>query len=127
MAGLEDKHELFETLHQNHATELGKTMNTSKYRAVVTISGDGVFHEILNGLLGREDWQDAIKLPLGYIGAGISFLKRLCKCHRKEFGHRRPTAGNAEYFKWCFELMQEELRSLIYFQLCKTTRRPFLT
>jgi hypothetical protein len=71
MAGLEDKHELVETKNQHHATEVGKHLDVSKYRCAVTISGDGVFHELLNGLLARKDWKAAIELPIGTIGAGI--------------------------------------------------------
>jgi sphingosine kinase len=70
MAGLEDQHELYETEHMFHATELGKSLDVSKYRCAVTISGDGVFHEFMDGLLSRKDWSDAIQLPLGTIGAG---------------------------------------------------------
>ncbi len=45
-------------------------MDVDWYRAVVTISGDGVFHELLNGILGRKDWQEASKLPIGCISGG---------------------------------------------------------
>jgi hypothetical protein len=73
MAGLEEKHELVETKNQHHATEVGKNLDVSKYRCAVTISGDGVFHELLNGLLARKDWKNAIELPIGTIGAGMVF------------------------------------------------------
>jgi sphingosine kinase len=40
------------------------------YDALVTVSGDGLLNEILNGLLSRQDWQDAVKLPIGIVPAG---------------------------------------------------------
>ena len=27
-----------------------------QYDAIITVSGDGLVHEIVNGLLNREDW-----------------------------------------------------------------------
>lgn len=72
IAGVINLHELVETTHRNHATELAQTLDVSKYCAAATISGDGVFHELLNGLLGRHDWKTAAELPIGTIGAGSS-------------------------------------------------------
>ena len=40
----------------------------SKYNAVITISGDGLFHELLNGLLKRPN--DESLPPVGLIPAG---------------------------------------------------------
>jgi sphingosine kinase len=37
---------------------------------MVTISGDGLFHEVVNGLLTRKDWAEARKTPVGIIPAG---------------------------------------------------------
>jgi diacylglycerol kinase family enzyme len=70
IAGLEERHELVETEYSHHATEIAKQLDVTKYQSVVTISGDGVFHEVLNGLLGRKDWERAIKVPIGTIGSG---------------------------------------------------------
>ena len=36
----------------------------------MTISGDGVFHEMINGVISRPDYQSISNLPLGAIGAG---------------------------------------------------------
>jgi hypothetical protein len=51
LAGLEDKVELVTTEYQKHATEIVSALDCSKYAALVSISGDGVFHEMVNGLL----------------------------------------------------------------------------
>ena len=37
----------------------------------VTVSGDGLIHEVLNGLFDRVDWRDSLKrLPIGVIPGG---------------------------------------------------------
>lgn len=42
----------------------------SKYRGIVVVSGDGLVHEIINGMMCREDWRTAIQTPIGQIPAG---------------------------------------------------------
>ncbi|KAE8719843.1 Sphingosine kinase 2 [Hibiscus syriacus] len=61
---------LIETKHQLHAKEVAKTMDLSKYDGIVCVSGDGILVEVVNGLLEREDWSAAIKMPIGLIPAG---------------------------------------------------------
>ena len=59
-----------ETQYGGHATDIGKTLDLAKYDAVVTISGDGLLHELINGLMSHKDWQRAIKIPVGIIPGG---------------------------------------------------------
>lgn len=47
-----------------------KSAELDKYKGIVVISGDGLVHEIFNGLMEREDWPIAIQTPIGQIGAG---------------------------------------------------------
>lgn len=61
---------LQETEYQLHAQELAYKLDLLKYDGIVCVSGDGVFVEMVNGLLQREDWDTAIKAPLGIIPAG---------------------------------------------------------
>ncbi|KAL5579324.1 hypothetical protein UlMin_011766 [Ulmus minor] len=61
---------LQETQYQLHAKEVAKTMDLSKYDGVICVSGDGILVEVVNGLLEREDWEAAIKIPLGVVPAG---------------------------------------------------------
>lgn len=42
----------------------------NEYRGIIVVSGDGLIHEVINGLMSRTDWEHAIKLPLGHIPAG---------------------------------------------------------
>ena len=62
--------ELLETAHAKHATAIAHNLDISKYSAIVCVSGDGVFHEIINGLFTRKDWKNVVNIPLGIIGAG---------------------------------------------------------
>eukprot|EP00249_Psilotum_nudum_P025719 c30552_g1_i1 orf=600-2051(+) len=59
-----------ETQFQLHAKDLVKSMDLSAYDGIVCVSGDGVLVEVLNGLLERTDWAQAIRMPLGVIPAG---------------------------------------------------------
>ncbi|XP_074557627.1 sphingosine kinase 1-like [Curcuma longa] len=61
---------IVETKYQNHAQEMTKSLDLPKYDGIVCVSGDGVLVEVVNGLLKREDWATAIKMPLGIIPAG---------------------------------------------------------
>ena len=40
------------------------------YRAVLVLSGDGLIYECLNGLMDRDDWRDAIRMPIGALPGG---------------------------------------------------------
>ncbi|OIT40233.1 PREDICTED: sphingosine kinase 1-like isoform X1 [Nicotiana attenuata] len=59
-----------ETKYQLHAKEVAKSLDILRYDGVVCVSGDGILVEVVNGLLEREDWDSAIKMPLGVIPAG---------------------------------------------------------
>ncbi|XP_030064057.1 sphingosine kinase 1 [Microcaecilia unicolor] len=58
------------TERQNQARELVKDEDLSRWDAVVTVSGDGLLYEVINGLMERSDWQSAIKKPLGILPGG---------------------------------------------------------
>jgi sphingosine kinase len=63
-----------------HAKEIGQTVDTKQYDAIVTVSGDGLMHELVNGLLDRDDWLDASLIPLGIIPAGLSIVILSLSC-----------------------------------------------
>uniref|UniRef100_A0A3Q2YFX9 sphingosine kinase n=1 Tax=Hippocampus comes TaxID=109280 RepID=A0A3Q2YFX9_HIPCM len=58
------------TEHQNHARELVKKADLSQWDALVIMSGDGLLFEVINGLMERDDWQEAIQTPLGILPGG---------------------------------------------------------
>ncbi|XP_076917345.1 sphingosine kinase 2-like [Bidens hawaiensis] len=59
-----------ETKYQLHAKEVSRSLDLTKYDGIICVSGDGILVEVVNGLLGREDWSTALKTPLGVIPAG---------------------------------------------------------
>ncbi|WVZ68577.1 hypothetical protein U9M48_017503 [Paspalum notatum var. saurae] len=59
-----------ETEYQGHAREVASSMDLAKYDGIVCVSGDGVLVEVVNGILQRTDWEEAIKMPIGVVPAG---------------------------------------------------------
>ncbi|KAM3384966.1 hypothetical protein ACQJBY_009111 [Aegilops geniculata] len=59
-----------ETNYRLHAQEIAGSLDLKKYDGIVCVSGDGILVEVVNGLLQRDDWDKAIKVPLGIIPAG---------------------------------------------------------
>jgi hypothetical protein len=49
---------------------IARSVDLSKYDAMTTISGDGLFWELVNGLLMRPDWQEAVKVPVSVMPGG---------------------------------------------------------
>ncbi|CAN6457751.1 unnamed protein product [Victoria cruziana] len=70
LAAADVKYTLEETQHRLHAKEIAHGLDISKYDGIVCVSGDGTIAEVINGLLQREDWLTAIKMPIGIIPAG---------------------------------------------------------
>jgi diacylglycerol kinase (ATP) len=67
---------VIETAYAGHAREIAAQLKLADYDGFLALGGDGTFHEVVNGIMGRED---AIKLPIGLIpgGSGNSFLHDL--------------------------------------------------
>ncbi|CAG8544669.1 5931_t:CDS:2 [Paraglomus occultum] len=57
------------TEKKNHAKEIAQTLALSMYDAIVAVSGDGIVHELINGLLSRPDAAE-ITTPIGCIPGG---------------------------------------------------------
>lgn len=45
-------------------------MNLKEWEGIVTVSGDGLLYEVLNGLFDRPDWEDAVRMPIGVLPCG---------------------------------------------------------
>ena len=67
------KFEIIQTEYKGHAEKLSQELDLEEVCGLCQIGGDGTFHELVNGLLSREDGK---KVPLGYIpgGTGNSFM-----------------------------------------------------
>ena len=50
-------YQLVETQHAGHAYEIVNTeLVAGQFDVIITVSGDGLLHEVINGLLNRKDW-----------------------------------------------------------------------
>jgi diacylglycerol kinase family enzyme len=54
--GSDLKVDLAETTHRGHATELGRQAVETGQELVVVLGGDGTINEVVNGLLGPDEW-----------------------------------------------------------------------
>ncbi|KAM9309661.1 sphingosine kinase 2 [Pholidichthys leucotaenia] len=61
---------LIQTERQNHARELIREISLPEWDGIVIVSGDGLLHEVINGLMERPDWEQAIRTPVGILPCG---------------------------------------------------------
>ncbi|XP_050334164.1 sphingosine kinase 1 [Bactrocera neohumeralis] len=66
----EQPYDLHVTKHANYAREFVRVKVLDNYSGIVAVGGDGLFFEILNGLLMRADWLDARNILLGIVPCG---------------------------------------------------------
>ncbi|XP_040046564.2 sphingosine kinase 1-like [Gasterosteus aculeatus] len=85
------------TEHQNHARELARKADLSQWDALVIMSGDGLLFEVINGLMEREDWQEAIRTPLGILPGGSGNALAASVHHYSQ----SPPAWNEELLLSC--------------------------
>ncbi|XP_032420191.1 sphingosine kinase 1 [Xiphophorus hellerii] len=96
-------HKLIITERQNHARELVKDVDLSQWDALVIMSGDGLLHEVINGLLERPDWEEAIRTPLGILPGGSA----------------NALAAAVHYYSGVSQVRGEELLVSCGFLLCR--------
>ena len=67
---------VIETMFAGHAKELAEQLDFTGYDGLISIGGDGTLHEVVNGLMYRND---NIDVPIGLIpgGSGNSFMHDL--------------------------------------------------
>ncbi|NWH74151.1 SPHK1 kinase, partial [Piaya cayana] len=61
---------VFITERPHHAYEKVRDEDLSQWDTLVIMSGDGLLHEVVNGLMERPDWADAMKKPLCILPGG---------------------------------------------------------
>ena len=58
------------TARARHAVGLAHDIDLQRYGGLVVVGGDGIMNEVLEGLMGRDDWRRAMQLPLGIVPGG---------------------------------------------------------
>lgn len=96
-------HTLLITERQNHARELVRDMNLAQWDALVIMSGDGLLFEVINGLLERPDWEEAVRMPLAILPGGSG----------------NALAASVHHYSGCSPVSSEELLVSCGFLLCK--------
>ncbi|XP_072298617.1 sphingosine kinase 1-like [Eucyclogobius newberryi] len=90
-------YELVITEKKNHARELVMKADLTQWDALVIMSGDGLLFEVINGLMDREDWQQAIQTPLGILPGGSGNALAASVHHYSQ----APPAWNEELLLSC--------------------------
>lgn len=96
-------HTLVITERQNHAREMMREADLSQWDALVIMSGDGLLYEVINGLLERSDWEEAIRTPLGILPGGSG----------------NALAASIHHYSGASPVSSEELLVSCGFLLCK--------
>ncbi|XP_075239891.1 sphingosine kinase 1-like [Convolutriloba macropyga] len=58
------------TSYKNHASDYALRERLDIYSSILLVSGDGLYHEFLSGLMERKDRQDAGRVPVSIIPTG---------------------------------------------------------
>ncbi|EEB07341.2 sphingoid long chain base kinase [Schizosaccharomyces japonicus yFS275] len=64
------EYEIVCTEYQNHAREVIRQMDFNTVDAIISVGGDGLLHEILNGVAERKDHLEAFETPICMIPGG---------------------------------------------------------
>ncbi|XP_023330240.1 sphingosine kinase 2 isoform X2 [Eurytemora carolleeae] len=62
--------ELLPTQGPGHARDVMAKLDLDEWSGVLIVSGDGLVHEVYNGLFIRSDWRSSLEFPVGIIPAG---------------------------------------------------------
>uniref|UniRef100_H3B884 sphingosine kinase n=1 Tax=Latimeria chalumnae TaxID=7897 RepID=H3B884_LATCH len=102
------KFKLLVTEHPNHAQEVVREEDLTQWDALAIMSGDGLMHEVVNGLMERPDWETAIKKPLSILPGGSG----------------NALAASINQYSGCEGVMNEELLINCTYLLCKGLVTP---
>ena len=82
-----------------HATRLAEQAVRDGYETIVAVGGDGIIHEILNGLMHATNEQPNCKLGVVPVGSGNDFANMLdLKPHDWHTAVQRIIVGNTKQF-----------------------------
>ncbi|XP_061402349.1 sphingosine kinase 2 [Musca vetustissima] len=90
-------YDLYVTKHSNFAHEFVKKRDLSMWTEIAAVGGDGLFHEVVNGLFKRVDWENVIEnISLGIIpcGSGNGLARSIAHCNEEPYDPK-PILGAA--------------------------------
>lgn len=67
--------------YSNFAREYVRNIKIDDYAGIAVVSGDGLVYEVINGLMDRDDWQQAIKMPIAQIPGGSANALACCTAY----------------------------------------------
>jgi hypothetical protein len=70
--------EVFETQFYKHAYEHSIKMDLTEYHGIICCSGDGIIHEVINGLLHRTIKEEIPPIGIIPCGSGNGLAKTIC-------------------------------------------------
>ncbi|XP_076826663.1 sphingosine kinase 2 [Brachyhypopomus gauderio] len=99
---------LIPTKYPSHARELMREITLREWDGIIIASGDGLLHEVVNGLMDRPDWEQAIKTPVGVLPCGSG----------------NALAGSINHYAGYDMCLREPLLLNCCFLLCRGGVRP---
>ncbi|KAK1794747.1 hypothetical protein P4O66_009953 [Electrophorus voltai] len=99
---------LIPTKYPSHARELMREIALREWDGIIIVSGDGLLHEVVNGLMDRPDWEQAIKTPVGILPCGSG----------------NALAGSINHYAGYDMCLREPLLLNCCFLLCRGGIRP---
>ena len=73
--------EIVRTTHAGHAREIGQSLTLGKYDGILSVSGDGLLNELVNGLMARPDAAAAAAATVLFPapgGTGNGLFRSIC-------------------------------------------------
>lgn len=98
LAEAELTYDVYITQRHNFGRHLMRTANLSQWRDICVVGGDGMFFEILNGIMERPDWNEVIKRTnIGIIpcGSGNGLAKSLWHTLNPRINDLKPILTSA--------------------------------
>ena len=77
-----------DTEYANHGTEVAESLDLENFDGIVCVGGDGMVHEVIQGIMRRTDWKTvASNLPIAVIpgGSGNGIARSLCEIKGEYF------------------------------------------
>lgn len=99
---------VFVTERPHHAQEKVRDEDLSQWDVLVVMSGDGLLHEVLNGLMERPDWEEALQTPLCILPGGSG----------------NALAASINYYAGNDHVAKKKLLTNCTFILCKGLHAP---